>query len=601
MEIKEFLTKLEKENIFFIWVCEPEDLYLNFDKKEGVKLTVYDRNGKVICKNEIPFKIKNVSGIYGVFIESEKQDFIKIIINKNAFPFVLPGFGLVPSHFDHDFLKFWNKEFQFWTYIPEKINKIIVQTTVKDKDIEIIFPSGKIEKLEFLTCKGSPYRTAIVENLIPGWYGFEGKTENVPYRFLIYGGFPLFFEKPEKPFKYKKLNLKILDEKGKPVNSNLKFIFLNEPFLNYNKISSNKSSFYIPDINFSVYVSSGFNYKEIISPLKEKIKIENFFPEIKGWVCGDLHMHSCINSDGAEPPEIIAETAICNGLNYIFISDNPEILKRCEKYNKNGKFLILPGQEVSTPDVHMNILNGKIDFQKFADINDTRNSIKKWIEKIKEEKNSCIMLNHPSHLPEVSKNYGYFRSWWVVDEFEEIRIVENFDFETWFKKLNEGKKITGLWTTDTHDSSLIPPGFKRSYVYTGEKFDEKNLIEGIKKGNVFCSRYPGAIIDFKINGAIPGETVYIRKNENLKIEIYCASKRPIKFIELIGDGEKIAEIDGKKASFIKEKIYILPEYKWIIARVYVYEEEWRKDGHSIEPLVASGCVAFTNPIWINLK
>lgn len=92
----------------------------------------------------------------------------------------------------------------------------------------------------------------------------------------------------------------------------------------------------------------------LIKKTKQIIKMKKFLPSPEGWVCGDLHIHSCINSDGAEPPEIIAENAICNGLNFIFISDSPEIIKRCEKYNKKDKFLILPGQEIGNPYFHIN-------------------------------------------------------------------------------------------------------------------------------------------------------------------------------------------------------------------------------------------------------
>lgn len=602
---KNFKIITGEREILYIWVPERDNFYFDLNGRGKLKTFLYDSEGRKI-KDNPPFILKNVKGIFAVEIEGERE--IEIEIEENNFLFSLPGFGLVPSHFEknHNLKFFYDKNLTLWTYIPFKLKRIILQTTLfKDFSLQILTPSEKREKPLWLTCPLSPYNTSILENVEKGWYGFDIKTENVPFRFLIYGTFPLFFEKPHFPFNYRKFYFDIRDEKGKKLDSNLKFSFLNNFTGIYNKIAADKKPLYLPPLKFSLLISSGFKYKEmnlLIKKTKQIIKMKEFLPSPEGWVCGDLHIHSCINSDGAEPPEIIAENAICNGLNFIFISDSPEIIKRCEKYNKKDKFLILPGQEIGNPYFHINALNFKEDLQKFSDEKNPEKTIEILIEKLKEKEEKgrkvSLMLNHPSHLKEIKEKYKYFDSWWIIDKYKEIKIVENFDFETWFEKLNEGKRITGLWTTDTHDSSLIPPGLKRNYVYVGEKFNEKILIERIEKGNVFCTRYPGVIIDFKINGKIPGEEIFLKKDEYLKLKIYCESRRPIKNIEIIGDGKRVLLIDGGKSFIFDREISIMPEYKWIILRVYLFEEEWRNDSHSIEPLLISGCSAFTNPIWI---
>lgn len=558
MNKKIFKIYAEKKSIFYIWLPEEDELFIDLKDKNGVVATLYNSNETAIYKEICNFELKKAKGIYIVEIKNkDKEKNIEIELNKNSYIFFLPGFGLIPSHFEKSdyILRFFEKEMDLWAYIPVNLEKFIIQTTLyKDFEVFLVSPFNRKEKLTWLTHPLSPYNTSMVNNIKKGWYKFEIKTDLIPFRFLIYGGYPLFLEKPLFPFKYRKIYLDVRNEKGGKVNSILKFYSLNLPIKICNKLISDRKPIYLVPVKISVFLSSGFKYKEVnfnINKDKEKIILEEFLPTPSGWVCGDLHIHSCINSDGADTPEFIAETSICNGLNFIFISDSPSIVERCKKYNRKGKFLVLPGQEISSSFFHINALNIKEDLQKYIDEKDTQKSIEKLIKKIKEyEKDEvCLMLNHPSHLPEINEKHAYFRSWWIVDKFEDIRIIENFDFETWFKKLNEGKKIVGLWTTDSHDSSLIPPGLKRNYVYVGKNFDVKNLINGIKKGNLFCTRYPGTIIDFRINDKIPGEVVFVKKSDILNLKIYCEGKRPIKYIEIGFYPEK------KKGDKIKRSLY----------------------------------------------
>ena len=36
----------------------------------------------------------------------------------------------------------------------------------------------------------------------------------------------------------------------------------------------------------------------------------------------------------------------------------------------------------------------------------------------------------------------------------------------------------------------------------------------------------------------------------------------------------------------------------VLARAFLIEPPWPKDGHTMEALMASGCAAFTNPVWV---
>ena len=34
---------------------------------------------------------------------------------------------------------------------------------------------------------------------------------------------------------------------------------------------------------------------------------------------------------------------------------------------------------------------------------------------------------------------AYFRSWWVIDQHPEVAAVENFNWEAWVRRLNDGR------------------------------------------------------------------------------------------------------------------------------------------------------------------
>src|SRR5690606_13561867 len=119
---------------------------------------------------------------------------------------------------------------------------------------------------------------------------------------------------------------------------------------------------------------------------------------------------------------------------------------------------------------------------------------------------ASLMLNHPSHRPEVMSQRGYFRSWWVADQPPEIKLVEHFDLPSWYERLNANRRITGLWTTDMHDVVFIPPGLRRTYVHIDGEFTSASILESLEQGRCFNTRAPGALVYLTVDGAIPGET-----------------------------------------------------------------------------------------------
>jgi hypothetical protein len=211
-----------------------------------------------------------------------------------------------------------------------------------------------------------------------------------------------------------------------------------------------------------------------------------------------------------------------------------------------------------------------------------------------------LLLNHPSHIARVQSRQPYFRSWWVADRYEGIDLVENFDFAVWFDRLNQGRKLPGLWTTDGHDIAFMPPGKKGSYVYVGDELTEAAILQGLKEGRVFNTRYPGALLYLTVNGAMMGDTALPDESGRLSVEVSCQSARPLERVELIADGKVIQSWNGNGNLRFEANIGIAADAGWMLARAYAFVEDgcWPEDDTSMEPLLESGCIAFTNPVRI---
>ncbi len=231
-----------------------------------------------------------------------------------------------------------------------------------------------------------------------------------------------------------------------------------------------------------------------------------------GWVAGDHHMHSYYE-DGAQSPKKVLRAAAADGLQYVFVTDEPEpLLPHLERWRQPGRFLPLPGQEVVNPEVHCNALNARrrIECPAYGQAADAYTGPAQWLADTGQATPghpTALMLNHPLHRPEVAARHPHFRSGWVADQFPAIKLVENFDFPSWFQRLDAGRRLVGLWTTDTHDVVFIPPGARRTYVYVGETFDEHTLLAALLAGRCFNARHPGALLYLRVDGQLPGATV----------------------------------------------------------------------------------------------
>jgi hypothetical protein len=133
-------------------------------------------------------------------------------------------------------------------------------------------------------------------------------------------------------------------------------------------------------------------------------------------------------------------------------------------------------------------------------------------------------------------------------------------------------------------------GNVRFYTYVDKVFNHKNWLAGLKMGRTFVTS--GPIIDFQINGSLPGSTINLGKGSTVRIHATASGHAvsvPLQKLEIVSHGKVIgsgvAGDRGQSTSEINLNFEIQVEHgTWIAARAYG----------------GKGQVAHTTPVYITM-
>lgn len=318
----------------------------------------------------------------------------------------------------------------------------------------------------------------------------------------------------------------------------------------------------------------------------------------------DSHIHTW-SIDGSSSPETVARSARAEGLSCIFITDDdPKLTEHLTNQNNQEGLLVLPGQEIATDSFHINALNTVA--QIACPGPDPRTDVNHVIAECEGQSSSdrpvALILNHPhSEFSEGAREY--FHTWWIVDEFQTISAVENFNFASWFRRLNTGRRLAAIWNTDSHDAYLYPPGARRTCVYAPQDASVDSIMKAYLAGNSYCTRAPGAMLDVLVNGRRPGEEVYVAADKpQVRVQISCAAQVPLEALKLVWCG-KVADCRENigTTTFDYEALLPIPHSGWLVVMLYGKEPPRGCCSHEMEPLTRSGVLAFSNPVYITTR
>jgi len=157
--------------------------------------------------------------------------------------------------------------------------------------------------------------------------------------------------------------------------------------------------------------------------------------------------------------------------------------------------------------------------------------------------------------------------------------------EQYYRMLDLGFPLTATAGSDFpwcgQDHGHGPPehsariGNARFYTYLKGPFSHKAWLASVAAGHTFVTS--GPVLDFRVNKALPGDRLNLKKGDNLVITAHAygqATQMPLDSIEIVGHGRVLGRITkndpGQSASHLAISLQLnaLERGMWLAARCY---------------------------------
>ncbi len=417
-------------------------------------------------------------------------------------------------------------------------------------------------------------------------------------------------------FAQKKIFVQILDEHGKPtavkirVTENDSVYYAPDGHLTDFKISegggdamldNNRRFAYVegafsinlPAANLRFEVVKGYAYRFFdstfhISPETDSVKIqlEKWFEFDKDkWYSGDVHVHHI--DPGTALLEMKAEDVnVCNILTSDFTDDQYRFRGAPEPVSDSDHIIYINQEYREDRLGHVNLLN-----------------LKKLIEPVKTMREYQYPLNSKAcdetHAQGGHVSWAHFASWpglegplaivmkkidavellCTIDPFFEPIFVSdvvpdlrmNSGLRLWYRLLNCGLRIPATAGADKMNKR-VTVGANRVYALIKGDFMYQTWIDALNKGNTFVTNSP--FLFCHADNKNPGEEISISKKETVTIVAEMWSQLPVDRLEIIANGEVIAEkIIEEGQHHAKLEIEYKPgKSVWIAARAHQFSQ-----------------------------
>lgn len=617
---KLIFTYLRDSVIFFM---SPEGGRVELSMSVPIELTFTDAFGMPLDSPDGISCVFPKRGIYRVHLKGtgeEGSSEIDIITDGQVTPFLMPGPGVL-----------WNHG-RLFPLLPAKGGRhtlYVKRETAFDRQLIVVkgVPEGE-DYVSVRDEKGRELSADWYPKLNHSWFWHSAEIDGsgcrelrvdiepskTDIRFALWHSYIVSLCEPKSEFATHSLTLAAYDEDGQRCDARFELFVGYERVAMLDILRNERPEIRLPEGSYRLLVTRGICFApreyelRLDSDALYEPKLERVMTLPRGWFVGELHCHSAFE-DAVAFPEDTMRAARCGGLGFCFQTDkdiNALLRKGTSMHDLPGEFIGLAGQEIMCQEVHMNLLNTDRELpnpesDNLSRINpDINEKITAWLDEYREMKKRrpcTVMLNHPSHRPEVAlKGNACFRSWWVVDVFREIGLVENFDARSWHDRLNRGYRLYGAWTGDGHDSSLMYPGKEGVCVYVGDELTAESVVSAIEAGRFFSLREPGMFLDINIGDTPMGGTAGDIA-PGLRVTA-LPGRCEIDRVELIADGRVFKTIPGSRSDSLDITVEIPSDAHWTAAQAWVRGGEWEEETHSFTPHMTAGYCAFTNPIFI---
>jgi hypothetical protein len=325
------------------------------------------------------------------------------------------------------------------------------------------------------------------------------------------------------------------------------------------------------------------------------IKLEKWFefPEGQKWYSGDVHTHQIDSATGLL--EMKAEDVnVCNILISDFTDDQASFRGAPEPISDSLHIVYLNQEYRQDQLGHVNLLN-----------------LKKLIDPVKPLRKYQYPLNikamDETHAQGGHVSWAHFAAYpaleaplaivlnkvdavellCTIDPFEEPVFISdvvpdlrmNSGLRLWYRLLNCGLKIPASAGTDKM-TNWQTVGANRVFASIKGNFNYQNWINALDSGHTFITNSP--MLFCSVDNKNPGEQINISKSKTIKIVAEVYSQLPVDRLEIVANGDVIAEKTIEKGQH-HAKLEI--EYKadkstWIAARTHQYNVKDMTNGVS---------------------
>jgi hypothetical protein len=318
----------------------------------------------------------------------------------------------------------------------------------------------------------------------------------------------------------------------------------------------------LPQGNYRILATKGFEYVPVAETVTVKpggatshvITLRRWTDmPARGWYSGDGHVHYARADDEANRRLMLwTQAEDVHVSNVLRMGDAKQTYFEQYGFGKEGRFVsgdyaLVPGQE----DPRTNVLGHtmQLNIQRPVHLPERYYRYDLVFDDVHRQGG----ITGYAHLVQPNGMTFFVRRDMAMDipagriDFAEICEFGAIGQDYYYEFLNLGFPLTASAGSDVPWGNTI--GTSRVYVYTGERFSADAWYAGLKAGHTFVTT--GAMLEFSVNGRIPGDEIEAKPGDVLRIKASAFGKPvPPQYLEIVSQGDvvKSAKADQGQAS-----------------------------------------------------
>jgi predicted metal-dependent phosphoesterase TrpH len=330
----------------------------------------------------------------------------------------------------------------------------------------------------------------------------------------------------------------------------------------------------------------------------------------------DFHVHTAESPDSNLDLARRIDTLLAEDVQFAVLTDHNRVTDAVAALARVG-IAALPGVEVTTwnPELgHFNV------FPRASAPRYQHARAHALLRELRQSADSFVQINHPRleghigyfELAEFQRATGKGAREFPLS-FDGIEVWNGYDlaapgrrdevFRDWLAMVARGQHITATGNSDSHRAGLAPyVGYPRTYVHVPR--DKAHLpgkvLAALKHGRAFVTN--GPILDVRLRGKGPGDTVSLAQNEHtlsVRVEVSAPAWMELEEVELWLGEKRVATLPlvasalARSARQTVSTQLTVHEQKSLVATV--------RGASSMKPLLGRSQVApyaFSNPVWL---